>query len=87
MLLPLLLFLLLVSQLHAANILVTAPFSGSHYFAVAHLGQLLADQGHTVYLTSPLHDDRLQITSPNYHIVPSFTTVFTPEDFGRIVEV
>ena len=53
-----LLFLLLLStqQVHTYNILLTAPFGGSHLALMSHLAQILSDNGHGAVIATPERD-------------------------------
>ena len=63
-----------------ANILLTAPCPGSHYFTMLQLGKLLADNGHNVTLVTPFDDNRL-ISNSNIEIKVSAEHSYSMDTF------
>ena len=79
------LLLLLFSVSEEAKILVTAPFPGSHYFALSDIGHLLAKQGHQVTFVSLITDNRHQIRHENFTLLSPFWEILTDSEFNEIV--
>ena len=78
-------FLILISVAEGANILVTAPFPGSHYFALSDIGYLLAKQGHHVTFVSLILDNRHKVQHENFKLVQPFWQILTEKEFDDIV--
>jgi len=80
-----LLFLFLFSNSEGAKILVTAPFPGSHYFALSDIGHLLAKQGHDITFVSLRIDDRHTIQHENFKLITPFWEILTATEFDDIL--
>ena len=83
--------LLLIFNLHlfgseGARILVTAPFKGSHYFAMADIGILLAEKGHEVSFLAMMTDTRYKKGHNNFHQLPQFPAIMKEADFNDVVK-
>ena len=82
-----LLFLFLFSNSEGAKILVTAPFPGSHYFALSDIGHLLAKQGHDITFVSLLIDDLHTIQHENFKLIPPFWEILTATEFDELAYI
>ena len=80
-----LLFLLVIPEREGAKILVTAPFPGSHYFALSDIGHLLAKQGHDITFVSLRIDDRHTIQHENFKLITPFWEILTATEFDDIL--
>ena len=79
-------FILLFPGFEESNILITAPFKGSHYFAMADIGILLAEQGHSVSFLAMMIDPRYTNKHENFTHIPPYAAILTEEDFNDVVK-
>ena len=77
--------LFLVPPSQGTNILVTVPFPGSHFMAIADLGVLLANQGYNVTMVSLIPDDRYTTKHENFTMLKPHIEYDNPEWFNDLV--